>query len=154
MSDPLVHGETLSRKELEEVCVIVASLRDLKKRGLPVDSCRELRDIAAGGSAYARAVMEAGGMVADHHFAECRRLLGLCVAQGHTTAQYLLGEMHRHGQGGPVDFAEARRLCELAAAQGHDGAQYMLGHMHRHGEGGPVDFAEARRLFGIAAAQG
>ena len=76
------------------------------------------------------------------------------AAQGNADEQYLLGLMHRHGEGGPQDYAEARRLFGLAAAQGHADAQCTFGIMHRGGEGGPEDYAEARRLFGLAAAQG
>ena len=96
----MVHGhleEMLSSKELEKVCTIVESLRSLDKRGVPVGECRELRRIAEGGSVYAQAVVAAGGVVADHHFAECRRLLELGAAQGHANAQVVLGIMHHEG---------------------------------------------------------
>ena len=49
---------------------------------------------------------------------EARRLYGLAAAQGDAKAQYNLGAMHYHGQGGPKDEVEARRLYGLAAAQG------------------------------------
>jgi len=115
-SAELVHGrleEMLSSEEPEEVCAIVALLRDLDKRRVPVDECLELRRIAAGGSAYARAVVAAGGVIADHHFAEARQLLGLAAAQGAAGAQDMLGTMHYDGLGGPKDLAEARRLVQL-----------------------------------------
>ena len=113
------------------MCATVTSLRDLSKGGC--SSAGVMRRIAAGSSAYARAVVEAGGVVADHHFAECRRMLGLGVAQGDADAQTVLGRIHRDGEGGPVDFAEARRLYGLAAAQGHANAQVVLGIMHHEG---------------------
>eukprot|EP00964_Phaeocystis_antarctica_P003324 scaffold1779_cov71-Phaeocystis_antarctica.AAC.3 len=88
------------------------------------------------------------------NFQAQRRQLGLAVARGDAGAQATLGDMHRGGDGGPVDFAEARRLLGLAAAQGLANAQCMLGRMHHDGDGGPVDFAEVRWLYGLAVAQG
>ena len=57
---------------------------------------------------------------------EAVRLYRLAAAQGYADAQCNLGDMHRRGEGGPVDHAEARRLYRLAAAQGLADAQHEL----------------------------
>ena len=94
----------------------------------------------------------------QHHakkeYAEARRLFGLAADQGLADAQFNLGYMLQHGQGGPQDYVAARRLYGLAADQGDADAQSNLGYMHENGQGGPQNVAAARRWYGLAADQG
>jgi TPR repeat protein len=51
----------------------------------------------------------------------------LSAAKGYAFAEFLVGLLHYHGDGGMErDPAEARRLLELAAAKGHEGAKRNL----------------------------
>ena len=52
--------------------------------------------------------------------------------QGHTDAQYRLGELYYVGQGGVQDYVEAWKWYLKAAEQGYAEAQYGLGRLY-HG---------------------
>ena len=84
------------------------------------------------------------------------RWFWLGVGQGVSEAQYNLGGLYSHGEGGlEVDKAEAARWYRLAADQGFPEAQFTLGGRYPPVEGGwEVDKAEAARCyrFGIGEA--
>jgi TPR repeat protein len=76
-------------------------------------------------------------------------------ARGSRYGQYMLGLLHRRGEGGLVsDDTQALAFYRLAAAQGLDAAQVSLGHIYSCGRDVDQDYAEALRLYQLAAAQG
>jgi TPR repeat protein len=81
-------------------------------------------------------------------------LYRLAAGQGHTGAQYKLGNMFASGEIVVQDKTEAVRLYRLAAGQGHAEAQFKLGYMFANGEGVKQDYTEAVRFYRLAAAQG
>ena len=87
-------------------------------------------------------------------FASARTAFQIHAEQGNAVAQYHLGFMYAHGQGGPEDDAEAARWYRLAAEQGLARAQFKLGYMYADGKGVPEDDAEAVRWSRLAAEQG
>jgi TPR repeat protein len=75
--------------------------------------------------------------------------------KGSRYGQFVLGELHMHGEGGvAMDYAQALVFFQLAAEQKFDGAQCILGFMCSYGIGVFQDYAEALRLYQLAAAQG
>ena len=74
--------------------------------------------------------------------------------QGHTEAQFYLGQLHDHGLGVPEDDAEAVRWYRLAAEKGFALAQFSLGNKYFNGEGVPEDDAQAVRWLRLAAEKG
>lgn len=82
------------------------------------------------------------------------RALIAAAVQGHTAAQFDLGQMYDFGWGVPVDYVEAVRWYHAAAEQGHARAQYLLGRLHEFGHGVPENAAEAVRWYRAAAEQG
>jgi TPR repeat protein len=73
---------------------------------------------------------------------------------GFAWAQFALGNMLEHAQGGPRNDLGARRWYEASAAQGIAEAQMHLASMLKAGRGGPKDTAGAVEWYGRAAAQG
>jgi TPR repeat protein len=73
--------------------------------------------------------------------------------QGHSWAQYILGEIYDNGQGVSQDNAEAAKWYRKAADQGHANAQYNLGVMYSTGQGVPQDYVEAHKWFNLAASR-
>lgn len=73
---------------------------------------------------------------------------------GNPRAQYLLGQMYRHGVGVDIDSVEAARWYQPAAEQGYAQAQYQLGLLYFEGEGLELNYHEAARWFALAASQG
>ncbi len=74
--------------------------------------------------------------------------------QGHTGAQFAVGEACRNGSGTELDRVAAADWYRKAAAQGHAEAQYRLALMYHDGDGVPMDKAEVIRLFRMAAKGG
>jgi TPR repeat protein len=105
-------------------------------------------------------VMVAGpfskGVAADKRgdYAEAVKWYRLAAEQGEAKAQFNLGHMAGHGQGGPQDYAEAAKWFRLAADQGNLKAISSLGFMYASGQGVPQDYAEAAKLYRLAAEQG
>ena len=73
--------------------------------------------------------------------------------QGNASAQHILGNRYRIGQGVPQDYDETLKWYRLAAAQGIAETQYNLGVMYYKGEGIPQNFSEAVKWFRKAADQ-
>lgn len=76
------------------------------------------------------------------------------AAQGHSGAQYSLGNMYAGGHGVAQDYKQAAEWYEKSAAQGLADAQYILGVMYAKGEGVPKDAVKAVEWYQKAAAQG
>src|SRR5262249_12967386 len=74
--------------------------------------------------------------------------------QGHSLAQFALGESYRTGVGVPQDDSEAVRWYRKSAEQGFPQAQYDLGYMYYYGYGVQRDRVQAEDLFQQAAAHG
>ena len=87
-------------------------------------------------------------------FASVRTAFQMYAEQGNALAQFHLGFMYAHGQGGPEDDAEAARWYRLAAEQGNADAQSNLALMYDRGEGVPEDDTEAVRWYRLSAEQG
>ena len=102
-----------------------------------------LADFAEGRVAY-----DAKDYNAAH--AEFRK----AAEQGHTGAQYFLGEMYRRGRGVERNRMEAVSWYRKAADQGNARAQFRLGLMYRRGHGVDKDSAEGARWYRKAAEQG
>ncbi len=69
-------------------------------------------------------------------------------------AQYNLGYMYEHGEGGlQQDISLAVQWYRKAAGQGLPEAQHMLGILHTEGRGVPESYIEAAQWYGKAAAQ-
>ena len=88
-----------------------------------------------------------------YDFAGALQLYRRCADQGHPSAQYDLGDMHRFGHGVAKDYGQALHWYRKAADQGHAAAQYALGHMHRYGMGVAEDYGQALHWWRKAAAQ-
>ena len=73
---------------------------------------------------------------------------------GETSAQTLLGELYRQGQGIPRDTKEAANWFSLAADNGDREAQFALGLLYAQGEGVEKDLEKAKALFEQAANNG
>lgn len=74
--------------------------------------------------------------------------------QGHTGAQFDLGDMYEFGIGVPRDRAEGEKWLRRAAEKGHATAQYELGTYHANGLREIRDSVEAVKWFRMAAEQG
>lgn len=81
-------------------------------------------------------------------------IIGPLAEQGHAKAQYILGHMHRDGEGVRQDGAEAARWYRLAAEQGYADAQYSLAQIYHEGHVIGQDFPEAAKWYRFAAELG
>ena len=89
-------------------------------------------------------------------FGHAHDFLMMASRQGHTRAQFALGNFYYRGQGGAQDLTQAAHWFELAAA-GPDGmkeAQYMLGQMYFDSDGVQQNEAQAVRYLTAAAERG
>ena len=73
------------------------------------------------------------------------------AVQGHAESQYILGEMHRLGDGRPRDESEALLWLKRAAINGHIDGQYNLGVAYVTGMGTDIDERKAFAWFAQAA---
>jgi len=74
--------------------------------------------------------------------------------QGHTFAQFSLGDMYNKGLGVPQDYKQAVAWYRKSAEQGYVSAQLNLGSMYAKGQGVPKDDKQAYIWFSIAAISG
>ena len=74
--------------------------------------------------------------------------------QGHSVAQFNLGEMYHYGKGVPQDYKTAVKWYTLAAEQGDADARDSLGWMYQRGQGVPQDYKTAVKWYTLAAKQG
>ncbi|MSU45686.1 MAG: sel1 repeat family protein [Lacunisphaera sp.] len=74
--------------------------------------------------------------------------------QGHTGAQFDLGDMYESGIGVPRDRAEGEKWYRKAAEKGHATAQYHLGYNDATGLRETHDSVEAVKWFRMAAEHG
>jgi hypothetical protein len=73
---------------------------------------------------------------------------------GDPRSMYNLGNMHRKGEGTPVDMESAAQLYQAAAERGHALAQNALGIMYATGQGLEPNDIEAYAWFTVSALQG
>jgi TPR repeat protein len=73
---------------------------------------------------------------------------------GDPRSMYNLGNMHRKGEGTPVDMERAVQLYQSAAERGHALAQNALGIMYATGQGVEPNDIEAYAWFTVSALQG
>ncbi|KAG0354654.1 hypothetical protein BGZ54_001549 [Gamsiella multidivaricata] len=90
----------------------------------------------------------------SQNYHEALRCLLQAANQGHSNAQYKLGEMYENGEVVDQDASEAAKWYEKAGSQGNTNAQRKLGIMFKHAHGVPEDYTEARKWFKKAADQG
>jgi TPR repeat protein len=74
--------------------------------------------------------------------------------QGHTMAQYIVGNMYDFGESVPKNFETAFIWYKKAAEQGHPDAQYNLGCFYADGKGTKRDYEKAIEWFRKAADSG
>lgn len=70
--------------------------------------------------------------------------------QGNPHALFMLGNMHRYGEGIPVDYEKAVKYYRLAIEQGHRKACYYLALMYYQGYGVKKNVVEAARLLRLS----
>jgi TPR repeat protein len=74
--------------------------------------------------------------------------------EGNATAQMVLGDAYRLGEGVSKDLTEAVNWYRRAAEQGNEWSQYMLGQAYSHGYGVQKDDSTASEWYFKAAKQG
>jgi TPR repeat protein len=74
--------------------------------------------------------------------------------QGHSIAQYEIGNMYYYAEGVSKDVVEAAKWYRKAAKQGIVTAQFNIGYMYAEGEGISQDIGEALKWYRKAAEQG
>lgn len=82
------------------------------------------------------------------------RVVRPLAQQGYASAQFILGQLYRTGQGVVQDDRVAAEWYKDAAEQGNVAAQNNLALMFYNGMGVPKDHAEAVKWFAMAADQG
>jgi TPR repeat protein len=87
-------------------------------------------------------------------YATALRLFQPLADNGNAIAQFILGEMYRHGRGMPRNDTEAVMWYRKAADQGYARAQLNLGVMYADGRGVPKDLGECVKWYRLAADQG
>jgi TPR repeat protein len=77
------------------------------------------------------------------------------AADGHTLAEYELGETYFTGDGTDIDYPQAKKWYQKAAEQGHGLSQLRLGFLNAeaHFAGLKTNYAEAEKWFTKAAEQ-
>ncbi|KAK3826426.1 MAG: hypothetical protein J3R72DRAFT_528604 [Linnemannia gamsii] len=92
----------------------------------------------------------------SQNYNEALRCLLQAANQGHSSAQYKLGEMYENGDILDQDPSKAEEWYQKAGNQGNINAQRKLGFMYKHGHGVgvPKDYAKAQEWFKKAAEQG
>ena len=88
------------------------------------------------------------------NFFEAARYYRMAAEQGHSDAQFRLGNIYENGTGVAQDYSEALRYNRMAAEQGHSNAQFDIGNMYEVGRGVAQDISEALRYWRLAADQG
>ena len=78
----------------------------------------------------------------------------LAATQGHTGAQFQLGNIYKHGVIVKANKPEAVRWYRMAAEQGHARAQCNLGACYEYGDGVAKNPVEAVKWYRAAAEQG
>jgi TPR repeat protein len=84
------------------------------------------------------------------HLVRSLQLFRMAAEQGHSEAQFELGQMYAQGLGAAQQFDEAARWYLLAAKQGHAKAQFHLGFLYSHGQGVEQDYATAYQWYSIS----
>ncbi len=87
-------------------------------------------------------------------YEDAYNILRPLAEQGDAEAQFLIGHMHRTGQGVTKDETEAVRWYRLAAEQGNSDGEYLLGLMYSEGWGVAQDDQQAKEWLLRAAKQG
>ncbi|MDH3314261.1 MAG: sel1 repeat family protein [Gammaproteobacteria bacterium] len=108
--------------------------------GTPIDALRSSAEHGDAQSQYAlgRAYEDGLGVQAD--VKEAIKWYGKAAEQHLSVAQYVLGNILLHGEGGVApDYAQARKWLTTAAIAGIPAAQRDLGKMHEQGLGGEPD---------------
>lgn len=76
------------------------------------------------------------------------------ASQNKPDAQFVLGYLHEHGKGLPLDFSKAAENYRRAALQGYSPAETNLGALYRRGDGVPRDPAISFHWYQLAAQHG
>jgi len=132
------------------------------------EAIRWHRKAAAAGYSYSRdrlkalgfdpspaACFEKGKRLYDaKEYAEAVEFFRIAAQQGHTDAQYYLGNCYYTGKGVDKDPAEAANWYRKAAGQGHPAAQYALGFCYAHGAGVKQSHSMALMWYKKAAEAG
>ena len=84
---------------------------------------------------------------------EVIRLWQAAADQGHSKAQFNLGQMYQNGDGVTMDDKKAFEWYTKSAEQGYAGGQYSLGYMYRNSKGVTKDLKKAVECFTKAAEQ-
>lgn len=94
----------------------------------------------------------AGGIARDNQLAS--RWFKAAAEQGHTTAQFNLGNAYKHGRGVEKDTGQAIYWWQQAADKGMPNAQFNLAIEYFLGKQIPQDTDKAVELFNLAAENG
>ncbi len=96
------------------------------------------------------------GVVCLEHenYREARDWLEKAASQGHSDAQFKLGQLFEEGRGGPRDIEEAVSWFRKAAERGHGTAMFRLGKLYEHGNGVPQSQKTANKWYRKAAKKG
>ena len=85
---------------------------------------------------------------------QAAELYELAASQGHSSAQYNLGQMYYKGQGVDQSYERAKEYFEAAARQEIADAQFNLGALYANGQGVEQSIETARKWLMKAAEQG
>jgi TPR repeat protein len=81
------------------------------------------------------------------NYEEAHKWLLMAGSRGHSTAQYVLGELYFQGEGGPKDYKIAYTWYSMAASQNHTEAEHSLGWLYHEGLGVEQNFEKAREWY-------
>ena len=99
-------------------------------------------------------IMFRGDLPTGRNMSEAAKWFALAAKNGCHDSQYILGNMHRIGDGVPVDKKEAFRLLTLSVEQGNKKAMHLLGLLYYEGEVVCRSLNRAALLFKVAANEG
>ncbi len=109
---------------------------------------------ALSGQAYAAPdLSRAHELVYKRDYADALTIIKPQADAGNAEAQYLLGGLHKFGNGVPKDRKEMARLYQAAADKGFVGAQIATADMYATGEDVEQNYATAIKYFRMAANQ-
>lgn len=98
----------------------------------------------------ALALRKTGRRSTAPHLIRALSFFRMAADQGHSDAQFEVGQMHAQGLGTAQQFEAAAEWYLLAAKQGHAKAQFHLGFLYAHGQGVEQDYAKAYQWYCIS----
>jgi uncharacterized protein len=99
-------------------------------------------------------LMSLKGQGVPQDYKEAGKWFRLAADEGHSYAQYYLGNLYYDGTGVPQDYKEAVRLFRLSAEQENNRAQIFLGVVYSKGQGVPQDYVLAHMWANLGASYG